>query len=374
MPLTLADIRRQAVLRTLFRPTNLAAAIDQLGFVQIDPMSAPARAQDLILRHRVRGYRAGDLERRYPALDLAEDLIYVYGCMPSATMRLLHPRPQPWRIEQQFPHLAGAVLEFVRANGETDARSLEDHFGDHRIIGNWGTQARATTKILELLHFRGHLRIAHRTGTVRYFVAAEPPVPELPPEERLRRLVLMLARLYAPVPVATLKMLLRAFRYSAPTLPGRMTAVTDLLKTGALETEKVEGVPYLWPAGEWAEGEVPRKVRLLAPFDPVVWDRDRFEHIWGWPYRLEAYTPAPKRQFGRYALPLLWGDRVIGWANVSCTGGELKADLGCAGKRPQSPAFERELGAELERMREFLTAQPADGTNPPARRQRPKDR
>jgi hypothetical protein len=56
-----------AVARTLFRPTTLSRAIDKLGFVQADPIRAPARAQDLILRHRVAGYRAGDLERRYRA-------------------------------------------------------------------------------------------------------------------------------------------------------------------------------------------------------------------------------------------------------------------------------------------------------------------
>ncbi len=60
----------------------------------------------------------------------------------------------------------------------------------------------------------------------------------------------------------------------------------------------------------------PRRVRFLAPFDPVVWDRRRFEHLWGWPYRFEAYTPSAKRIRGYYAMPLLWCDRVIGWANA----------------------------------------------------------
>ena len=61
-------------------------------------------------------------------------------------------------------------------------------------------------------------------------------------------------------------------------------------------------------------------MRLLAPFDPVVWDRRRFELFWGWAYRFEAYTPAPKRKLGYYALPLLWRDRVIGWGNLSLRG------------------------------------------------------
>ncbi len=62
---------------------------------------------------------------------------------------------------------------------------------------------------------------------------------------------------------------------------------------------------------------MPEAVRLLAPFDPVVWDRRRFEAFWGWAYRFEAYTPAPRRVRGYYALPLLWRDQVIGWGNLA---------------------------------------------------------
>src|SRR5690349_4205800 len=73
MPITLDDLRRFAVARSLFKPTTLRRALDRMGFVQADPIRAPARAQDLTLRHRVKDYRAGDLERLYPTLDVEED-------------------------------------------------------------------------------------------------------------------------------------------------------------------------------------------------------------------------------------------------------------------------------------------------------------
>ena len=69
----LDDLRRAAAARTFFPPTTLPRALDRLGFVQADPIRAPARAQDLVLRHRVAGYRAGDLERRYEELGVEED-------------------------------------------------------------------------------------------------------------------------------------------------------------------------------------------------------------------------------------------------------------------------------------------------------------
>jgi uncharacterized protein YcaQ len=87
----------------------------------------------------------------------------------------------------------------------------------------------------------------------------------------------------------------------------------------------------------------------------VVWDRARFELLWGWVYRFEAYTPAPKRKRGYYALPLLWRDHVIGWGNLAVKNGELKPEFGYVESQPpRDRAFRRELEAELDRMRAFL--------------------
>ena len=82
----------RAIAPSLFAPTTLQAAIDRLGFVQADPIRSPARAQDLILRHRVQEYRAGDLERDYASLDVEEDYLYAYGFLSRHVWRLLHPR------------------------------------------------------------------------------------------------------------------------------------------------------------------------------------------------------------------------------------------------------------------------------------------
>src|SRR5256885_8512271 len=114
---SLDDLRRHAVARTLFTPTTLPAAIQRLGFVQADPIRAPARAQDLTLRHRVRDYRAGDLERRYAKLDVEEDYLVNYGFLPSAIQRLMHPRTArtPWNAARK--KRAQALLEFIRQRG-----------------------------------------------------------------------------------------------------------------------------------------------------------------------------------------------------------------------------------------------------------------
>src|SRR5688572_15200209 len=98
-PSTLADLRHYAVAHSLFTPTSLKRALDRFGFVQADPIRAPARAQDLTLRHRVRDYRAGDLERRYETLGVEEDFFVNYGFVTRRLQALMHPRrgsSPPW--------------------------------------------------------------------------------------------------------------------------------------------------------------------------------------------------------------------------------------------------------------------------------------
>jgi uncharacterized protein len=128
-----------------------------------------------------------------------------------------------------------------------------------------------------------------------------------------------------------------------------------LLRSGELESGEVDGVRYFWPAGLATRRAAPDAVRLLAPFDPIVWERRRFEHLWGWEYRFEAYTKPELRKFGYYAMPVLWRDAIVGWANVSMASGKLDVDLGFVEKRPKDAAFRQALDAELAAMESFLS-------------------
>lgn len=87
---SLGDLRRFAVASSLFPPITLKGAFDKLGLVQADPIRSPARAQDLMLGHRVDGYRAGDLERRYESLGIEEDVFVNYGFVARALQALMH--------------------------------------------------------------------------------------------------------------------------------------------------------------------------------------------------------------------------------------------------------------------------------------------
>jgi len=203
--LTIEALRRQAVLGSLLPPTTLARAIGAVGFVQADPIRAPARAQDLILRHRVAGYRAGDLERRFGRLGLEEDFFYAYGFMPRDTHRLLHPRDPETSGRWQVPgELAAEVLAFVRDQGPTHPADLEQRFGRERAVNGWGGFSKATTRALQSLHYHGLLRVAGRRDGIRVYEAASTPIEPLPPGERGRRIALLAIGILAPLAEAGL--------------------------------------------------------------------------------------------------------------------------------------------------------------------------
>ncbi len=359
----LGRLRTQARMATLFAPTSLADAVGTLGFVQADPIRAPARAQDLILRHRVSGYRAGDLERSFARLKLEEDFLYAYGFMPGETARLLHPRPDPGGEDGAHvpAGLAAEVLAFVRARGPTHPRDLEQRFGRDRALNGWGGFSKATTRALEHLHHYGLLRVDRRRDGIRIYEAAPASPPAAEAAGRARELVMLVARILAPVSMVSLRGALSLMARRNPGLGPLAPVVAAALKAGELEREEIDGESYLWPALDsgWRHRPAPRDVRLLAPFDPVIWDRRRFEHLWGWAYRFEAYTPPAQRRFGYYAMPLLWGAEVIGWANVMLAAGTMHAAMGYARHAPQGRGFRRALDAELARMQRFLTARPS---------------
>jgi len=211
------------------------------------------------------------------------------------------------------------------------------------------------------MHYRGLLRVARREAGIRiYAVHRHGPGPSDAAERRARLddLVDVAVRLYAPLPARSLSILVRGLRFAVPQWRGDLENALVRAKQ-RLGHARVDGLDWYWPAEEEAaHAPLDDAVRLLAPFDPIVRDRDRFERLWGWVYRFEAYTPAPKRKLGYYALPLLWRDRVVGWANASVRDDTLAMTTRFVDGRPADAAFAGELAAERERLAEFLGVSP----------------
>ena len=359
MAITLEYLRRYAIARSLFPPTTLGRAIAKLGFVQADPIRAPARAQDLTLRHRVVNYRAGELELRYPKLALEEDFFVTYGFLPRAHHALMHPRTSRHKWTATRTRQADAVLAFIAERGIVHPREVDAHFAHGKTTNWFGGTSNVSTQLLDAMHYRGLLRVARREGGTRvYCVRQATPAPQDGGiDARVDTLIDLIVAKYAPLPGATLGNLVHRLRAAAPQWDKHRGRALKRARE-RLGKARVGGIDWFWPAAEspgsrrWQADE---QVRLLTPFDPVAWDRLRFEIFWGWAYRFEAYTPAPKRKLGYYALPLLWHDRMIGWGNLSVQNGRLQSSFGfLAGKAPRARAFRQALDAEMARMSAFL--------------------
>ncbi|MFM7331296.1 MAG: DNA glycosylase AlkZ-like family protein [Brachymonas sp.] len=355
--LNLHQLRHYALARSLFAPTTLPKAIQRLGFVQADPLRVPARAQDLTLRHRVAGYRAGDLEARYPKLAIEEDFFVNYGFVSCELHHWMHPRTARLAWSAARVKQAKEVLAFVRERGIVRPSEVDAHF-DHGSVINWfGGSSKASTQLLDGMHYRGMLRVPRREGNCRLYAVREHQPSKLSPDAIMDALVDVIVAKYAPLPEASLGQLISLLlRGGVPQWGDQRKAALQQARD-RLPSAVVDGITWLWPASENPASKkyaADDQVRLLAPFDPMVWDRRRFELLWGWAYRFEAYTPAAKRIRGHYALPLLWRDSVIGWANLSVKDRELIPDVGFVKSAPKGKAFRMALDEELQRMTVFL--------------------
>lgn len=347
----MTPLKKIALNNSLFSPTHLSTALDLLGFVQADPITSPARAEELILRHRVAGYTTGDLQKNYQALSLEEDYLYAHGFMVLKIWSLLHPRNTT-----KLTGFHKKVFTEIAKQKRIDQDSLQTMLGKKQVTNWWGGKSQAVKMALEELHYMGYIKIAGRKGGNRIYAYFEPPEDKLTTQQRLTELILHIVRILNPVTTKTLNQALhRQRRYFGQTKP----IIDQLLKEGQLTKQTLDGVQYILlptnPAGQSHEG-----IKFLAPFDPLVWDRQRFEHLWGWPYRFEAYTPKIKRIRGYYAMPLLWNEDIIGWANVSKQG---EVDLGFVHRRPTSKQFEADLSDEIDRLHAFLRLDRAENSS-----------
>ncbi len=263
MPINLDQLRSYAVARSLFKPTSLKRAMHLLGFVQADPIRAPARAQDLTLRHRVVDYSAGDLERHYANLGVEEDFFINYGFVTREVWTLMHPRAKnPWGSAAWTPaqkKRAQLLLDFVRERGSVHPREVDDHFSHGTVRNYWGGSSNATTHLLDAMHYSGLLRVVRRDDGIRIYAAHQHgPGPSDTAELRARidALVDIAVGIYAPLPSSSLSFLVRRLRYAVPQWRHQLTSALNRAKQRLSHT-RIDGAEWYWLAAENTADHVP---------------------------------------------------------------------------------------------------------------------
>jgi uncharacterized protein YcaQ len=298
---------------------TLRAAMDTLGFVQVDPLNVCGRMHDLILRHRVAGYREGDLHRFTHAPDRPsfehhlpdQGILAVFPteAWPFVKAAMLERRDQLRKgllrvLTADDPGLARKILREIERRGPLSSDEIEH---DGRAITGWGTAGNAVKVMLERLFVHGHVLLCERRGFRRVYDL---------PERVLPAAVLALKN-----PGAR-----ELARWSALTrLRQRRLVTLSALHRKAIGEEAVEvrvpgcarlyvlraDLPLL-AAARTEEPPPPPEPLLLAPLDPLVYDRRVTRELWGLDYTWEAYTPIEKRRRGHYSLPVLSGLELVG--------------------------------------------------------------
>jgi uncharacterized protein len=331
--LSLAQARRIALAAQGFtdpRPTgaitvrHLRRVLGRTGLLQVDSVNVLQRAHYLPLFSRLGPYPTGLLDRA--AWRAPRELFEYWGHEASLIPVALHPYLR-WRMDRARDHawggmkwvadtqpeLVARVLDEVKARGPMTAVEIEAAVaGPARGAKvQWGWNWTDTKRALEWLFYRGEVTAAARNGAFarvydlpeRVLPTAVVDAPTPTEAEAMRELVRVAA---AALGVAGEVDLRDYFRL--PVQQARR-AVAELTEAGALRPVEVEG----WkPRGYlYAGAKLPRRVHaaaLISPFDPLIWERNRTERLFDFRYRIEIYTPPPKRIHGYYVLPFLLGE------------------------------------------------------------------
>jgi hypothetical protein len=304
---------------------HVRRVFDQVGLIQIDSVNVLVRSEEMPLFARLGPHPRDLLRQMVNGAELFEYWAHEASLLPVAMQPLCRFRMGAghwvvrWaqRLETEKPGYLDAVLKEVARHGPLVASELSDPGAKQGPWWGWAHGKQA----LELLFHQGRITARRRPNFEREYDLPERYLPPdvlaapTPSEHDSRRGLLTAAA--RSLGIATERDLCDYYRLN---IPRAREALRSLVDDGTLEPATVEGWKqpgYLWPAAAR-----PRRIEaraLLSPFDSLVWERARVLRLWDFHYRIEIYTPAPKRVYGYYVLPFLLGDALVGRV-------DLKAD------------------------------------------------
>jgi uncharacterized protein YcaQ len=305
---------------------DLARLVDRLGVLQIDSVNIIARAHTLPGFSRLGDYKTADLD--VLAYGGRKRRLFEYWGHEASLLPVALQPLMRWRMARaasgagiytglarfgrERPDLIRKVAREVDIRGPLAASELSDQASGKGPGGWWGWSD--AKRAIEWLFWAGEVTTFTRRGAFeRVYDLSERVLPKAildtptPSEAEAQRG--LLRRSAAALGVATERCLRDYYRLDAADARPRLA---ELVEAGELLPVTVRG--WERPAYLWHEAQMPRRIgasALLAPFDPLIWQRERTEELFGARVRLEIYTPAHKRQHGYYVLPFLMGERIV---------------------------------------------------------------
>ena len=364
---SLAQLRRYVVARQGFatrfrrsRPADVEDAVRRLSCVQLDSISTVERAHRLTLTSRLGWYRPGTVSRLLGEGRLVEYWAHEACLLPAEDWPLLRPLmgDHPWwgDLIERDPALADHVLEAVRERGPLGSRDFEGQ----RSAGMWSLKP--AKQMLEALWSSGRLVIAGRQSFQRLYDLPERVLPaellERPaPDEGewLPELIVRAVRARGALTRHGIREHWR-LRGGAAQLEPHLETLVD---AGSIRRLQVEdgGAPVYVPCDAILDASVPQAGVLLCPFDNLCWDRAFVERLFGFTHLIEVYKQAHERVWGYYVLPFLYGDRLVGRADLKSDRAEGVLRVRAFHLEPgvrRSAALERAFEGALRRLARCL--------------------
>jgi uncharacterized protein YcaQ len=303
------------------RRHSIMDTVRALGEVQMDPTSAVARTEHLVLWSRLGSrFRVAELERLLwaerelfeywahilPTSDLAIHRISMRRFPYGTSARRTYVRE--WRSAND--DFVRYVLRELRRRGPLRARDLENRAAEGWRTGGWNDEGHNVPMLLDLLWEQGKVMIVGRDAQQRIWDLAERSLPATsarPVNEVARELIQRDARAAGIAREDRI-----GFLFDGPP-PGRERAMRALLRERVIVPIEVDGLRGRWVTQrELLDTAFRGRTTLLSPFDDLISDRDRTERLFDFRFRLEIYVPKAKREYGYFVLPILRGDRLVG--------------------------------------------------------------
>jgi len=341
---------------------HLRKVLAHIGLIQIDSVNVLVRSQELPLFARLGSHPRSLIPDATAAGELFEFWVHEACHVPVEQHPLFRWQMGSMRFSRRYPELearrpgfVGQVLDRVRDEGPIVAGDLRQREGSSGQWWDWDDGKVA----LEHLFATGQVTAVRRPSDFgRVYDLTERVIPAevlalpTPSEHDARKELLVMAASYHGI--GTFEDLADYHRLNRP---ATRPLVAELIEEGRLVETSVDG--WSKPALMHPDAHLPRWVRaraLLSPFDPVVWERDRAERIFGFRYRIEIYVPQPKRIFGYYVLPFLLGDKLVGRLDLKSDRAEGRLLVRGAYGEPGIDEVEvaSEMAAELVEMATWL--------------------
>jgi uncharacterized protein len=315
------------------RPTadDLREVVERLGCVQLDTISVISRSHETVAFSRLGPYDVDHWSTLYePRHAITEYWAHAAAIIPMDDLSLYRPEMERFRhaLRTKWAHqqpIRDAVLARIREEGPMASRHFDAPDGPAPKAWDWYGK-KPEREALSDLWSEGALVMRRREAFQRIFDVYERLVPDLWDREVCRedRDRALARKAFAALGVTTIAWFIDYFRtggrHHLPR-PVAKQVIAGMVEGGEVVPVRIEGIdePAWLVAGAMPMLEGlrnrrgwPRRTVLLSPFDNLVWNRRRDEELWDFHYRLECYTPAPKRVYGYYSLPILYRGRLVG--------------------------------------------------------------